>query len=324
MIFGAVAVQQNPFSLGGDPASMSFEGDVEEQSEWRAFELLVTQLESLLQPTGAVVKSPDMILDLETGDLREVDCSISTETESGIERISIECRRRRSKEDVTWIEQLSCKRTALGLKETIAVSSKGFSTAAYTKAQLHGITLKTYREAVLEIAQRPFALESLRTTTSLREISYEVFDDAVQPTLALQRAIAELIEAAASSPEMPILREIDGSGFATYQQLVDLATERVPAEPVQDSVRKFRLTFGKRTTFVGVPDETVLEALVLELSVSVAHSSLEDAVFGEYGLRDRSELQTLKTSLLVNGMSTNLNIVFQLVDVAQPAPRRVE
>ena len=296
---------------------MSDETASEERSEWRAFELLVSRIEGVLRSTNTVVRSPDRLRDLETGDLREVDCSLTTETPTGTETISIECRRRRGKEDVTWIEQLASKRVALGLKETIAVSSRGFSRSAYTKAALHGITLKTYEEAVLDIASRPVGIARTRTTTVLKSFEYEVFFDSVQPTSDLQRVVEELIENA--KPETPILRRIGGEEVATYQGIVDLATAPLSATPADASLRKFRLTFQEPTTFVGFPDETVLEALILQLSVGVTQSSVPEAVFGRYGTRGVSELEVVKTPLLIGGLPANVEILYQLVDVDQPA-----
>ena len=103
---------------------------IKSSTEWRQFELLVSRLEEALKPYGYVFKSPDKLIDYDTNELREVDCSIRF-TENNIEKIvSVECRKRRGTQDVTWIEQLACKMDSLKLAGTIAVSSKGFSKSA--------------------------------------------------------------------------------------------------------------------------------------------------------------------------------------------------
>ena len=59
------------------------------QSEWRKFELTVSRLEKLLTPRGYIFKSPDKLVDHDTGELREVDCSITHEESGAV--VSMEC-----------------------------------------------------------------------------------------------------------------------------------------------------------------------------------------------------------------------------------------
>ena len=105
--------------------------------EWREFEQLVSRIERVLGPLGAVVTSPDRIRDSVTGQLREVDASIRPQKDAPPIRV-LECRDRAGVEDVTWIEQIIGKILGHGVP-TIAVSSKGFSKSAITKASHHGI-----------------------------------------------------------------------------------------------------------------------------------------------------------------------------------------
>ena len=105
--------------------------------EWREFEQLVSRIERVLGSLGAVVTSPDRIRDSVTGQLREVDASIRPQKDAPPIRV-LECRDRAGVEDVTWIEQIIGKILGHGVP-TIAVSSKGFSKSAITKASHHGI-----------------------------------------------------------------------------------------------------------------------------------------------------------------------------------------
>lgn len=107
--------------------------------EWREFEQLVARIERDADKLGMMVISPDRIRCRITGRLREVDASIRARTG---ELITIECRKRRGRQDVTWIEQLVTKRESIGADRTIAVSSSGFSVAAHVVARAHGIELK--------------------------------------------------------------------------------------------------------------------------------------------------------------------------------------
>jgi hypothetical protein len=114
--------------------------------DWRQFEQLVARIEADAGPLGLTVTSPDRIRCRTTGRLREVDASVRTQVGTSSILITIECRKRRAKQDVTWIEQLSAKKHAIGVARTIAVSSSGFSPEAEAAARHHGIDLHRLSE----------------------------------------------------------------------------------------------------------------------------------------------------------------------------------
>lgn len=103
-------------------------------------------IEETAAPRGATVKSPDRIRDLTTGEIREVDASISFCMGTVDILITIECQRRNRKANDTWIEQLATKKQKLGAAKTIAVSEKGFTRAAHLTARQHNIELRTLSE----------------------------------------------------------------------------------------------------------------------------------------------------------------------------------
>ena len=107
---------------------------------WRQFEQLVARIERDADRLGLAIKAPDRIRCLVTNRLREVDASVRT-TEG--ELITLECRKRRASQDVTWIEQLATKRRSLGATKTIAVSATGFSSSAHALARENCIELKS-------------------------------------------------------------------------------------------------------------------------------------------------------------------------------------
>lgn len=115
-------------------------------TSWREFEKLVARIESALVPTGAAVKSPDLIRDKNTGNLREVDASIRCQIGSSPVLITIECRDRSGTQDVTWVEQVSSKQQAIGADKTILVSSSGFTTQAIETANRLGLLIRVTRE----------------------------------------------------------------------------------------------------------------------------------------------------------------------------------
>ena len=110
--------------------------------DWRQFERLVARIEADAGPLGLKVTSPDRIRCNITGRLREVDASVRTTIGTSSVLVTIECRKRRPKEDVTWIEQLATKKVNIGAARTIAVSSTGFSAGAEAVARQHGIDLR--------------------------------------------------------------------------------------------------------------------------------------------------------------------------------------
>jgi hypothetical protein len=109
---------------------------------WHEFEKMVAGLESFLSPQGALVKINDKIRDVQTGRLREVDCSIRYKVGSSLILVVIECRDRSGKQDVTWIEQLSTKKRRIGADVMIGVSASAFSVEARDVARTEGIRLR--------------------------------------------------------------------------------------------------------------------------------------------------------------------------------------
>lgn len=113
---------------------------------WREFELLVARVEQALAGDGVKVVSPDRIRSLITGRLREVDASLRTRVGSSDVLVTVECRKRSAKQDVTWIEQLGCKKPSIGAARTIAVASSAFSKDAIEVAKHYGIDLRILSE----------------------------------------------------------------------------------------------------------------------------------------------------------------------------------
>ena len=85
---------------------------------WREFEQMVARIEADAGPAGLIVKSPDRIRCRITGRLREVDASVQTQVGTTNILVTIECRKRRPVQDVTWVEQLATKKQSLGAART--------------------------------------------------------------------------------------------------------------------------------------------------------------------------------------------------------------
>ena len=111
--------------------------------KWRRFEQLVAHIERTLAPAGAVVTSPDKLQSKYGKRRREVDASIRYKVGTAPILITVECRRRGSSQDQTWIEQLIQKRSSINASMTIAVSSRPFSAAALEMARANGVEART-------------------------------------------------------------------------------------------------------------------------------------------------------------------------------------
>lgn len=165
---------------------------------WRVFEKLVARIERAAAPRNAIVKSPDRIADIVTGTLREVDASIRFTIGTVPVLITIECRKRKPSQDVTWIEQLIAKRQHLGAAQTIAVASAGFSEEAEAKALPGGIVLRQ-----LENVSR----EDIETWLTPESVIYafrqnRLFDD----------PIVEFYQSVADKGEIALLPEPEKTG----------------------------------------------------------------------------------------------------------------
>ena len=79
----------------------------------------------------------------------------------------MECRDRKGKEDITWIEQLASKRDDIGADKAIAVSSSGFTSGAISKAQFNNIKLRTVENITLDDISNWFQISFLRHQTLL-------------------------------------------------------------------------------------------------------------------------------------------------------------
>jgi hypothetical protein len=178
-------------------------------ADWRQFEKLVALIEETLCPVGAVVRSPDRILDLVTGKKREVDASIRYKVGSTPILITVECRKRGTKQDDTWLEQLATKKEKVGAAKTIAVSSKGFSASSLKTAEMKGIEARQLTEItakdISEWCQLEFIhyvppsvtiLEVRLVDDAGRDIRTDEIDDSVIDSLRALNCNAPLLECA--------------------------------------------------------------------------------------------------------------------------------
>ncbi|HEX7607771.1 MAG TPA: hypothetical protein VF370_00420 [Candidatus Cryosericum sp.] len=126
-------------------------------------EILVAQLESALAGENVVITSNEEIADVVTGEPREVDVAVRTGVGSSQLLIIVECRDRKGRQDVTWIEGLAAKRTSVGADKAVAVSRNGLSDPALLKAKALGIAVASIEDISLDDIKSWCKLDGLTT-----------------------------------------------------------------------------------------------------------------------------------------------------------------
>lgn len=111
------------------------------------FQKLILRIHEILLPDGATLTESKMILDEDSGSMREVDICIETTIINQKLMFMIECRDHSRKQSTEWIEQLITKSKSLKANKVIAISHKGFYKPAIKLAKKHGIETLDLSEA---------------------------------------------------------------------------------------------------------------------------------------------------------------------------------
>jgi hypothetical protein len=103
-----------------------------------AFEKFILRIHELLEGQNAEVTWNDKIADPDNPiQNRQIDITVRKDKFLNI----IECRLRKEKQDVKWIEELIGRRSSLEANNIVGVSSSGFTSGAIKKASKYGIRL---------------------------------------------------------------------------------------------------------------------------------------------------------------------------------------
>jgi phage pi2 protein 07 len=113
-----------------------------------AFQKTILFIHEQLKDSGTSVSESTFLpeLNIEPRIDREIDVLIEKEDCGILKRIALECRGRRNKDDIIWIDSLIGKYLNLKVDKVIAISSSGFSKSATLKANAHNIELRTLKE----------------------------------------------------------------------------------------------------------------------------------------------------------------------------------
>jgi hypothetical protein len=213
----------------------------------RAFECLVEEIQRWLLPRGAEIKSPDFLVDRDTGRKREVDVSIRIPTAKGPFLTVLECRDRSRSPDVAWIEQIAKKCESVRANRVVAVSSHAFGDTVRLKAHALQVEVRHVEEIDEDIATRWGRTLAITSTWPHYQIlDYRFITD---PELPLWKPDAKTADRFAREPfstavgfhretEKPItLSTLASSAINAYPLLQ--AGKDQPAEP-----QRYRIELG--------------------------------------------------------------------------------
>ena len=271
---------------------------------WKQFEQLVARIESDACKKGLTVVSPDRIRCKITGRKREVDASIRGKIGTADVLITIECRKRHSKQDVTWIEQLAAKRDAIGASCTIAVSPRDFTAGAEMVARRHGIMLRRLSDVSIEEINQLIRIDFVWFThkrVALASVGLR-FARTEQLSVSQLDAIDEYLPESTSA-EAPIFRNIEtGAQWSLDKLWKDLQECTDPFEGLQKgskpTIRTACFPFPNNVTVETPNGEKLLGNVILRVALwlEVEQVDLSSARKVEYTSPEGIALQRVEFS----------------------------
>jgi hypothetical protein len=271
---------------------------------WKQFEQLVARIESDASKEGLTVVSPDRIRCKITGRKREVDASIRGKIGTVDVLITIECRKRHSKQDVTWIEQLATKRDAIGASCTIAVSPRDFTAGAEMVARRHGIMLRRLSDVSIEEINKLISIDFVWFThkrAGLVSVGLR-FARTEQWSVPQLDAIDEFLPDSISA-EAPIFRNIEtGAQWSLDKFWKDLQECTDPFEGLEKGgkpiIRTACFPFPNNVTVETPNGEKLLGDVILSVALwlEVEQVDLSSALKVEYTSPEGIALQRVEFS----------------------------
>ncbi len=134
-----VAMQQNAFLLA---RTITISAMPPRSNEFQRLVYLVQHAFA----DGATVTESKMLVDLVSGEEREVDVVVEGTVGTQHVLVCLEVRHHKRRADITWIEQATMKHERLPTNALILVSRSGFTKNARAKAKSFGIQLLSYSE----------------------------------------------------------------------------------------------------------------------------------------------------------------------------------
>lgn len=128
----------------------------------RDFELLVEKLERILSGNDVEILHDVRLPDKRTsGRKRQIDVLVRVKVGTHKLLVILECRNRKYKDDVSWIDELAKKRDAVSAHKAVAISSSGFTRTAIEVARDENIDLRTIEEISISDVAHWFAAKEV-------------------------------------------------------------------------------------------------------------------------------------------------------------------
>lgn len=218
------------------------------------FQRLVLML-TMLNSGGAQVDESVELLELGSGQPREVDVAAVGNVAGHRSIVCIECRDWGRPQDVLWVEQAHSKFADLGANVKILVSSSGFTKNALAKAAAYGIKTITPGEVTAEfvgqIVNNAHRTEYTHWVTRVRKAEVVIARDGVTQTQELPGNVP-IFQADGSTTSM--LEDLVNHIVQSHTQAQDKWTEAIckAQEPHGDGPVKFVATGdGPNPRFAG-------------------------------------------------------------------------
>lgn len=253
---------------------------------------MVAHLAEKVALHGAIVRESIELID-SNGAPREVDILIESNTGVTSVGIAVECRDRKRRSDIEWIDQVVGKyRDLPAVNKIICVSNSGFSRKAKKKAEKHGIDLLSPQK----VSAVDWPAKFRRLGVAKMRFTYQLFNFRVRteppwplPTVADSSVVEvgpnEANEANEEAPSREPLSQFVTDFFQAYR------------EKIVDEARKFHL--GQAMSIYKVLAD-VDKPWIVEITVPVAEMSQQVgvAIALEEG-ETRSSLREVIFGLLV-------------------------
>lgn len=110
------------------------------------FQELVALIMAVFHMPEYLVEETVLLKNEKTGAVRELDILITNQRDPS-DRILVECRDHKRRQDVQWIDQLDGKARRLGVRKVVAVSASGFYDTAAAEAKDRGIETLHLKQA---------------------------------------------------------------------------------------------------------------------------------------------------------------------------------
>lgn len=234
------------------------------------FELLICRIHELIDGDDVEVEWNEKIEDPDNPDQdRQIDVTIRRGDLLNI----VECRLRKRRQDVNWIEELIGRRTSLNANAVVAVSSSGFTKGAKNKAGRFGIILR-------ELSELSEAEISSWTRSIRLSILYYEYESFKLSLLFGQFDVRELNVDDLKNE----LRSYIGFNALFKQQLEAIDDKHLLLEENRDKTVSFKVNFGidnfylcgKQVQQIQSEGKAKLEELKLDIPEVLAYSSPAD------------------------------------------------